>query len=306
MKAKLSQLYCFSFLLILTQSLPAAAEMDTPEVKITPIQLEEGLYMLVGRGGNMAISTGQDGVILIDDQYAPLTEKIRAAIAKIDDGPIRFILNTHWHGDHTGGNENLGQGGAVIVAHHNVRKRMTVDNFSEILNHATPAFPEIALPVVTFSEDVVFHFNELEIKAVHMADAHTDGDSVVYFGSANVVHMGDLYFNINGYPYIDTGTGGTIDGLIRAVDQVLGQIDDQTSIIPGHGPLSNKAELSAYVERLKAVRDRVKVLIDEGKNLEEIIAANPTGEFDTSEDLKGFINPRTFLTILWEDLGGKG
>ncbi len=305
MKPKLSQHICFLFLLILAQSsfLTAADEGDEPEIKITTIRVEEGIYMLVGQGGNIGVCVGKDGVFIIDDQYAPLTDKILAAIAEINDGPIRFIFNTHWHHDHVGGNENLSQAGAVIVAHHNVRKRMSVDNFYEIINQSIPAFPEIALPVVTFSDDVVFHFNDMEIKAVHLPNSHTDGDAVVYFKSANVVHTGDLYFNVSGHPFIDTKTGGTIDGFINAVHQILAEIDDDTKIIPGHGSLSNKAELAAFVNRVEIIRDRVKALIAEGKNLEEIIAANPTGDFDTPEYLNWFITPKKFLTILWDDLG---
>jgi len=258
---------------------PAGAQQNVDEVQIKTTDLGRGLYLLEGRGGNLGVSVGADGVVLIDDQFAPLTPKIEAAIRAVSDRPIRFVLNTHWHGDHTGGNENLGKGGALIVAHHNVRKRLAGGWFDERAKREIPPAPAAALPVVTFGADASFHVNGLEVAALHVAPAHTDGDAIVFFRGANVVHMGDIYFNER-YPVIDWGSGGHIEGVIAAVDQVLPLLDDRTRVIPGHGPLSDKKGLRAYREMLATVAARIKKLMKQGKPIEAIQAARPTAEFD--------------------------
>jgi cyclase len=258
---------------------PPAAPTGFEDVQIKTTDLGHGVYVLEGRGGNIGVSAGADGVVLIDDQFAPLTPKIEAALRAISDQPVRFVLNTHWHGDHTGGNEGLGKGGALIVAHHNVRKRLQAGGFMESFKTDVPPAPAAALPVVTFGEDASFHVNGLELAALHVAPAHTDGDAVVFFRGANVVHLGDLYFN-GLYPVIDWGSGGHIDGMIAALDRLLPLIDEQTRVIPGHGPLSNKAELRAYRDLLATVATRIKKLMKQGKTLEQIKAAKPTAEYD--------------------------
>jgi glyoxylase-like metal-dependent hydrolase (beta-lactamase superfamily II) len=256
--------------------------------------------MMIGSGGNLGVSAGEDGVFLIDDQYAPLTEKIVAAIRAVSDAPIRFVLNTHWHGDHTGGNENLGEAGALIVAHDNVRERMSVEQFIEAFDRRTPPSPEGALPVVTFSASVTFHLNGDELFVFHVEHAHTDGDAIIHFRKSNVVHMGDTYFS-GGYPFIDVSSGGSIDGMIATADKVLSIVDDDTQIIPGHGEMSNKAKLKEYRAMLAGVRDAVAAQIAQGKSEDEVVAADPTERWDEVWG-QAWMDPETFTRIVYSDL----
>lgn len=282
---------------------PAAAQdQDFSGVEIVSHLAGDGVWMLEGAGGNIGVSAGEDGVFLIDDQYAPLTDKIRAAVAKINDKPIRFVLNTHWHGDHTGGNENLGKGGVLIVAHENVRKRLSVDQFIERFNRTFPASPKVALPVITYNDSVTFYLNGDEIHAFHVPPAHTDGDSIIHFRKANVLHMGDVFFN-GGYPFIDLGSGGSATGVLGAVEQALALVDENTKIIPGHGPLGDRASLVAYRDMLKTSIDGVKALVDAGKSLEEVQAAKPTAQFDEKWG-GGFIGPDDFVAEIYHTLKG--
>ncbi|HRC86077.1 MAG TPA: MBL fold metallo-hydrolase [Thermoanaerobaculia bacterium] len=279
-------------------SIPAWAQnQDYSKVQIQTVAVAPGISMLLGAGGNIGVSVGEDGVFLIDDQYAPLTEKIQAAVKALSPKPVRFLLNTHWHGDHTGGNENLGKAGAMIVAHDNVRIRLSTEQFMPRFNEKVPPSPAIALPVVTYNDSVTFHVNGEEIYAFHVPPAHTDGDSIVFFRKANVVHMGDVFFN-GLYPFIDVDSGGSISGVIAAVDRVLAMVGDDVKLIPGHGPLAGKKELAAYRAMLAAVRDNVAKLVAAGKSEADVLAAKPTAAFDETWG-KGFLKPEVFTQIVF-------
>jgi glyoxylase-like metal-dependent hydrolase (beta-lactamase superfamily II) len=281
--------------------LVAQATEDTTRIQVVPVA--GSVSMLVGRGGNIGVAVGDDAVFLVDDQFAPLTQKIIDAVKTITDKPIKFLLNTHWHGDHTGGNENFGKAGVVIVAHDNVRQRMSVEQFLARFNQKVPPAPRQALPVITFADMVTFHINDDDIHAVHVANAHTDGDVVVHWTKSNVMHLGDTFFN-GGYPFIDLGSGGSIDGVIRAVTTALGYANDGTKIIPGHGPLGTKADLTAYRDMLVGIRGAVQRLIAQRKTKEQIIAAKPLAKWDDKWG-KGFIKPDDMVTTIYESLTTK-
>ena len=269
-------------------------------VEIQTIKAADGIYMLTGKGGNIGLAVGTDGGFLIDDQFAPLTDKILAAITQVSDKPVKFVLNTHWHPDHTGGNENLGSSGTVIIAHDNVRKRLSVDNFIELFNMQSPAMATAGLPVITFGDAVTFHLNGNEIFVRHVASAHTDGDAIVHFKQANVIHAGDTYFS-GMYPFIDGNSGGSNDGYIKAIDQVLALADDKTVIIPGHGPISNKQELTAWRDMLKTIIDHTRAMVGENASLQQVQASMPTRAFDEKYG-GGFINNETFVKMLYQNM----
>lgn len=292
-------LLCLSVcMLFLSYSSTYSQEYD--KVEISTIKLSENIYMLQGAGGNIGVCVGDDGVFIIDDQFAPLTAKIKSAIAKLSSKKVRFVINTHWHHDHVGGNENLGEAGAVIVAHQNVRKRMNTDQFMEFFNKKVPTAPKAALPVITFTRDITFHLNDEETRIFHVKEAHTDGDAVVFFEKANVIHTGDIYFS-GMYPFIDKSSHGSVDGVIKAARHILDIINDDTKVIPGHGPLSNRAELAVYVEMLVSLRAKMSAYISKGKTLEEIKQIGPSKDFDAKWG-GGFLSPDKFTQILYEDL----
>ena len=288
-----------TLLLTLFVSRPAAAQnYDTVQVRTTV--LGKGVYMLAGAGGNMGLSVGDDAVFLVDDEFAPLTPKIRAAIAALTAKPVRFVLNTHWHFDHTGGNKDHGDAGALLVAHDNVRKRMSTDQFIEALNRAQPAAEKGALPVVTFNDTVTFHINGDDVVAFHVAPAHTDGDAIVVFRGANVVHMGDVFVSA-GFPFVDLSSGGSIHGVIAACARVLPVLNADTKVIPGHGPLTDRARVQAYHDMLVVMRDRMRKEIAAGHTIEQVLASAITAEYD-----KSWPGGRErFLRILFQELSRK-
>lgn len=284
-------------------AVPAMAQQDFSNVKVTAEQIAPGVHMLTGAGGNIAVLSGADGVILVDDQYAPLTPRIVDAVRKISPQPIRYVVNTHWHGDHTGGNENLGKAGAVIVAHDNVRRRMSRDQFMETFNSTVPASPAAALPVITFSDELTFHVNGQEIRVIHVEAAHTDGDSMIYLPGANVLHTGDVFFN-GSFPFIDTSSGGSIHGIISAGDLALRLLNGGTTIIPGHGPKASIEDYRQYLEMLRTVRQRLETRIADGATLEQVLKDNPLADLNERWG-GGFMKLDRFTTIVYGSLTPK-
>lgn len=270
-----------ALLVLMTGFISLAPAGQSAEVKIMVIAVTEHIYMITGKGGNIGLFIGADGTFLIDDQYAPLTEEIVAAIKSVGGDFPKFLINTHYHGDHTGGNENLGRGGTLIFSHDNVRDRLSTGSFIEAFNMKREAVSREGLPVVTFSEDITFHLNGDSVRATHVPHAHTDGDSFIYFKKANVIHAGDLFFN-GFYPFIDVTHGGTLKGMINAVDRVLALVDDNTKIIAGHGPLGDKAELGGYREMLAIAYERLSKLKAQGKSAQEAAAARPLADLETT------------------------
>jgi len=279
---------------------PSFAQVQEVEYIATP--LSSTVTMIKGKGGNIAVSSGEDGVFIIDDQLKPLTDQLLASISKVSDRPIRFVINTHYHGDHVGGNETLGAAGSVIIAHDNIRKRMTTDQFSNFMNSTTPAWPKDSLPVVTFNDQVTLHLNGEAVTVTHVPRGHTDGDSIVYFPDSNVLHMGDIFFN-GLYPYIDLDGGGSIQGMIAAVELGIGMADAETQIIPGHGPLSDLNSMREYHAFLTKARDNVQALIDQDMSLQQAIEAKPTAEWDEILG-KVWITPEQLVIFIYNSLTG--
>jgi glyoxylase-like metal-dependent hydrolase (beta-lactamase superfamily II) len=294
-----------SLLLISTvlAGIAAAQEPDWSKVEVKVVPVAGGVSMLVGEGGNIGVTSGKDGIFLIDDQFEPLLPKIRAAVKTLGDGPIRFVVNTHFHGDHTGSNAKLHEAGALIIAQENVRKRLGMERVDRDTKERIPPKPPEAWPLVTYASGVNLYLNGDELEVTHVARAHTDGDSIIRFKKANVIHMGDTFFN-GMYPFIDVDSGGSVDGMIGAADKVLSTADDKTKIIPGHGSLATKADLQTYRNVLAGIRDKVKGLIAQGKTLDQIVAAKPTAQWDATWG-KGFMGPDVFVSFVHRSLTEK-
>jgi glyoxylase-like metal-dependent hydrolase (beta-lactamase superfamily II) len=268
-----------SVLLIVLTFIPALAFSDDVEIKA--VKVTDQIYMIVGQGGNIGLFIGEDGTFLIDDQFAPLTEKILEAIKSVGGQHPRFLINTHYHGDHTGGNEKIGQGGTLIVSHDNVRERLISGAYIGAFKMKLPPVSNVGLPVVTFSKNIKFHINGDTVMVKHVPHAHTDGDSFIYFQDANVIHAGDLFFN-GFYPFIDVNHGGSLKGVIKGLDKLLRIADDQTKIISGHGPLGDKQQLASYRQMLGVAYERLKTLKAEGKTAEEAAAAKPLDDLEAT------------------------
>jgi len=281
----------YSFILLITACSTYA--QNNQEVIIETQQLSDNVYMLTGQGGNIGVCVGDQGIFMIDDQFARLTPKILEAIKALSDKPIQFLINTHYHGDHTGGNENIAQQGAKIIAHDNVYKR---------LSESSPATPKEALPVISFNDKLQLHINGEDVLVFHAENAHTDGDALLYFTQSNVLHTGDTFFS-ELYPYIDLDSGGSINGYIEAVKKALILIDDDTKIIPGHGKLSNKVKYQFFLSMLEDLKTKVLAEIESGKT-EEDVAAN-TAITKTYDDLGyswAFINSERIRRTLYKSL----
>lgn len=281
----------------LIAAVPANAQQNFDNVEITAEQVAPGVAVLFGAGGNIAVSHGEDATVIIDDQFAPLSARIETAVADLGAQPVKYVVNTHWHYDHTGGNENFGKTGATIFAHDNVRVRMA-EGGSVVGNVIEPASKD-ALPIVTYGQGLRFHLNGDTINLMYLGGGHTDGDSVVIWEAKNVIHMGDVYINIPSFPFVDRDSGGDVYNMMATLDLVLAMIDDETKVIPGHGPMSNKSELAAYREMIAQSVGRVEALHQKGMALEEAIAARPLSDMGREG---GFISGDAFVTAIWESI----
>ena len=281
-------------------TVPALAQQDPATVQIQTQKLADNVFMLMGDGGNIGLSTGPSGSVLIDTEYAPLNAKILAAVRAAGGGDVKYVINTHWHGDHTGGNEPLGKAGALIIAHDNVLARMSTEQFMAAFNQRVPPAPAAARPVVTFPSRTTFHLNGDVVQIVHIANAHTDGDSIVQFTNANVIHTGDTYMK-DVYPFIDVSSKGSIDGFIAAADAVLSRANANTKIIPGHGALANRSDLERFHDMLVTARGKIQALIDQGLSEDQVVAARPTAELDDPWG-KGFMTPEQFVRFSYQSL----
>jgi len=292
----------FVFLILIVSRVSAQQNFDT--VKIRPVLVKENIYMLKGSGGNIGLLTGKDGDLLIDDQYAPLSEKIKAAVQSLDNGSIKYLINTHIHGDHTGGNENFKKDGVTIIAQEHVRSRMMKEQYNAVRKTTTPPRDPEALPAITFEDHILLHINGEDLDVIHYNfGSHTDGDAIVHFKNANVYHMGDVFVRY-GFPFIDMSNGGSINGFIKVLDLALVRIDDKAIIIPGHGELATKADVKVFRDRLVDIRDQVAAALKKGKKPEEIPSLGIAAKYDADWG-KGFLKGNDFVLMIAEELKGK-
>ena len=276
-----------SLLLALLPAASAHAQIDFAAVEIVPHHVAGSVYYLEGAGGNIGLSVGEDGVVMIDDQFAPLTDKIMAAIRGLNSGEIRFLINTHVHGDHTGGNENMGKMGVLILARDEVRVRLSAQS------------PQAALPILTYSGAITIHLNGEEVYAFPVPPAHTDGDTFIHFMNSDVIHSGDV-FRTTAFPVIDTNNGGTLDGTLAALGRLIGRSGPDTKILPGHGVVSTREDVMGFRDMILDVKARVTSMVDRGMSYEELSAADPTAAYNDS-----YGNPDRFLRAVYTELGGE-
>lgn len=290
---------------LLALAVPALAQNQRQEGDLTVTPVRGSVHFLVMEpAGNVAVSAGADGAFIIDDQFAPMVPRIGAAVAKLTDKPIRYILNTHWHGDHSGGNEGFGRQGYVIVAHDNVRTRMSTEQFSGFFNRAVPASPPEALPIITFSDSMTFHFNGDTVRVVHVPRAHTDGDAVFHFVTADVLHAGDVFVRY-GYPFIDLASGGSIAGMIAGLDRVLAILGPNTIVIPGHGKLAGRADVQEFRDMLTTARERVVAAMTSGRTPDQVVGAQLLADLDARWG-QGFLKAEQFVRTIIESEKGAG
>jgi cyclase len=278
----------------------AAQDPDPAKVEIKVQNVAGGIYMLTGAGGNIGVSVGDDGVLIVDDQFASLAPKIQEALKGITDKPVRFLLNTHWHGDHTGGNAPFART-STIIAHDNVRARLRDGSPNLLGNVVPPAAPE-ALPVITFDHSLTVHVNGEDIRALHYARGHTDGDSVVFFPRANVVHMGDDFVTY-GLPFVDVSSGGSVVGLVENLEKALAALPDDVKVIPGHGPLSAKADVTKFAAMLKDCVALVQAAMKKGRTLEQMKADKVLARYDSLG--QGFVKTAAFTELIHNELKGE-
>jgi cyclase len=288
-------------LLIALLASPSLAQQDFSKVEVKATKVNGNIYMLQGSGGNIGVSVGTDGILIVDDQFAPLADKIKAALKTLGDGKLKFVLNTHWHGDHTGGNVVFGPE-APIIAHDNVRKRLATEQKSEVFKRTTPASPKEALPVITFGQSLSVHFNGEEIRVIHFPQGHTDGDSVIFFSNSNVVHMGDDFF-AGRFPFVDLESGGTVQGLVKNVGEIIAKLPADVKIIPGHGPLSSLDDLKQYHRMLTETMSVVQKKMAEGKTVDQIKSEGLPDEW--KEWGTGFIKTDMWLETIYRSLSKK-
>ncbi|MGB8509703.1 MAG: MBL fold metallo-hydrolase [Pyrinomonadaceae bacterium] len=296
---KLTLLVHFALLLVCLSAATTTAQDDFSKVEMKATKVAGNVYMLQGAGGNIGVSAGPDGILIVDDEFAPLAEKIRAALKAINPGALKFVLNTHYHGDHTGSNFILGREG-TIIAQENVRKRLSVDTI--VLGEAVKASPKEALPVITFNQSVSVHFNGEEIKAIYFPAGHTDGDSVIFFTGSNVVHMGDDFF-AGRFPFVDLEHGGSVEGMTKNVSDIIAKLPADVKIIPGHGPLSTLDDLKLYRRMLSETTDVIRKGIAAGRTLEQLKAAGLPDEWKTWGS--GFIKTDRWIETVYNSLSKK-
>jgi cyclase len=301
---KMRKLAAITALIIFLCSGASVRGQDFSKVEIKVTKVAGNIYMLEGAGGNIGVSVGEDGIVIVDDQFAPLVDKIKAALKGITDKPVRFIINTHYHFDHTGGNAGF-QKDAPIIAHDNVRKRLetggTLGNLGS-MKMDSPAMPKEALPILTFNQDVTIHLNGENIRVLHYPNGHTDGDSMIFFAKSNVVHMGDDFVTY-GFPFIDLAGGGSVEGMIKASEYVISQLPADVKVIPGHGPVSSIDDVRKFLAMLKDTRAVVEKAIKEGKTLDQM---KQDKILEAWKQYSGaFINSDAFIETLYNDLTGK-
>lgn len=288
-------------LLFVFTAAAAHAQTDFSKVQMKATKVAGNVYMLEGAGGNIGVSVGDDGLLIVDDQFAPLADKIRAALKGIADKKLKFILNTHWHGDHTGGNIAFGPE-ATIIAHDNVRKRLATEQKSTVFNTTTPASPKEALPVITFDQSLSVHFNGEDIRAIHFPHGHTDGDSVIFFSASNVVHLGDDFF-AGRFPFVDLESGGSVEGLIKNIGELVSKIPADAKLIPGHGPISTLDDLKSYHRMLQQTTEIVRGKIAAGKTLDQIKSEGLPDEWKPWGT--GFIKTDRWVETIYKSLTAK-